>query len=178
MNGSTSCSPPDETTRRSATTAPGSESLLGNPDFAIAPAQGPRGTERQDLPFDVGADLLFSNVRVNVEGDDDGRISACSCAWRRETQTFYVVKVDGAYRILAIAAQLGRSRQGAGAHRREGFRRRTALARLGAAGTAAVEYGRSARGPELRARLDGRCGDRRCGRAIRCGHVVSRQRHG
>ena len=49
------------------------------------------GLTRQELPADVGADLLFSNVRVNVEGDDAVgyrvRLRAAG-----ETQTFYVIK--------------------------------------------------------------------------------------
>ena len=60
------------------------------------------GLTRQELPVEVGADLLFSNVRVNVEGDDAGgyrvRLRAAG-----ETQSFFVVREDGAYRILTVA---------------------------------------------------------------------------
>ncbi len=60
------------------------------------------GLTRQELPVEVGADLLFSNVRVNVEGDDAGgyrvRLRAAG-----ETQSFFVVREDDAYRILTVA---------------------------------------------------------------------------
>ena len=60
------------------------------------------GLTRQELPVEVGADLLFSNVRVTVEGDDAAgyrvRLRAAG-----ETQSFYVVREDGAYRILTVA---------------------------------------------------------------------------
>jgi hypothetical protein len=54
----------------------------------------------------VGADLLFSNVRVNVEGDDAVgyrvRLRAAG-----ETQSLFVIQEDGAYRVLTIAPKLG-----------------------------------------------------------------------
>ena len=54
----------------------------------------------------MGADLLFSNVRVNVEGDDavGYRVQLRAAG---ETQSFYVVKEDGAYRILTVAPMAG-----------------------------------------------------------------------
>ena len=57
------------------------------------------GLVKADLPFEVGADMLFSNVRVNVEGDDaiGYRVQLRAAG---ELQSFYVVKEDGAYRIL------------------------------------------------------------------------------
>ncbi len=86
--------------------APGSESLLESADFALARRAIIMGLRKQDLPFDVGADILFSNLRVNVEGDDAGGYRV-QLRMTGETQTFYVVKFDGGYRILALAAQLG-----------------------------------------------------------------------
>jgi hypothetical protein len=64
------------------------------------------GLTRQELPFEVGADLLFSNVRVNVEGDDalGYRVQLRAAG---DTQTFYVIKEDGAYRILTVAPFVG-----------------------------------------------------------------------
>lgn len=61
---------------------------------------------KQELPTDVGVDLLFSNVRVNVEGDDalGYRVQLRAAG---DTQTFYVVKEDGAYRILTVAPMVG-----------------------------------------------------------------------
>jgi hypothetical protein len=61
---------------------------------------------KQDLPVDVGVDLLFSNARVNVEGDDalGYRVQLRAAG---ETQSFYVVKEDGAYRILTVAPMVG-----------------------------------------------------------------------
>jgi len=64
------------------------------------------GLTRQDLPPEVGADLLFSNVRVNVEGDDASGYSVQLRA-AGDTQSFYVVKEDGAYRILTVAPMVG-----------------------------------------------------------------------
>ena len=63
------------------------------------------GLTRQELPVEVGADLLFSNVRVNVEGDDAGgyRVQLRAAG---ETQSFYVVREDGAYRILTVAPMM------------------------------------------------------------------------
>jgi hypothetical protein len=64
------------------------------------------GLTRQDLPVEVGMDLLFSNVRVNLEGDDalGYRVQLRAAG---ETQTFYVVKERGAYRILTVAPMIG-----------------------------------------------------------------------
>ncbi|HET9865391.1 MAG TPA: hypothetical protein VFP37_18280, partial [Steroidobacteraceae bacterium] len=64
------------------------------------------GLTRQELPFEVAVDLLFSNVRVNVEGDDalGYRVQLRAAG---DVQTFYVVKEDGAYRILTVAPFVG-----------------------------------------------------------------------
>ncbi len=64
------------------------------------------GLTKQDLPVEVGVDLLFSNVRVNVEGDDalGYRVQLRAAG---ETQSFYVVKEGGAYRILTVAPMVG-----------------------------------------------------------------------
>lgn len=64
------------------------------------------GLARQELPHEVGADLLFSNARVNVDGDDAGgyRVQLRTSG---EVQTFYVVREDGAYRILTVAPLVG-----------------------------------------------------------------------
>ena len=64
------------------------------------------GLARQELPHEVGADLLFSNARVTVDGDDAGGYRVQLRAGG-ETQTFYVVREDGAYRILAVAPLVG-----------------------------------------------------------------------
>jgi tetratricopeptide (TPR) repeat protein len=64
------------------------------------------GLRNQDLPYEVTTDILFSNVRVNVEGDDPGGYRV-QLRMTGETQTFYVVKVDGAYRILTAGSLLG-----------------------------------------------------------------------
>ena len=45
-------------------------------------------------------------MRVNVEGDDAGGYRV-QLRMTGETQTFYVVKLGGAYRILAMASLLG-----------------------------------------------------------------------
>ena len=64
------------------------------------------GLTKQDLPVEVGVDLLFSNVRVNVEGDDalGYRVQLRAAG---ETQSFYVVKENGTYRILTVAPMVG-----------------------------------------------------------------------
>ncbi len=64
------------------------------------------GLTKQDLPTEVGVDLLFSNVRVIVEGDDAHgyRVQLRAAG---DTQSFYVVKEDGAYRILTVAPMVG-----------------------------------------------------------------------
>jgi len=71
-------------------------------DFSRAQRNIVSGLMRQELPVEVSADLLFSNVRVNVEGDDAAgyrvRLRAAG-----ESQSFYVVREDGAYRILTVA---------------------------------------------------------------------------
>jgi hypothetical protein len=81
--------------------------LLANPDdFERAQRGIINGLTRQELPFEVGADLLFSNVRVNVDGDDalGYRVQLRAAG---ESQSFYVVKEDGAYRILTVAPMVG-----------------------------------------------------------------------
>jgi hypothetical protein len=64
------------------------------------------GLTKQDLPTEVGVDLLFSNVRVHVEGDDSlgYRVQLRAAG---DTQSFYVVNEDGAYRILTVAPMVG-----------------------------------------------------------------------
>ena len=61
---------------------------------------------KQELPFEAGADLLFSNARVNVEGDDaiGYRVQLRAAG---EVRSFYVVKEDGAYRLLTVAPMAG-----------------------------------------------------------------------
>jgi len=75
-------------------------------DFDRAQRTMIAGLTRQDLPPEVGADLLFSNVRVNVDGDDATgyRVQLRAAG---DTQSFYVVKEDGAYRILTVAPMVG-----------------------------------------------------------------------
>jgi predicted Zn-dependent protease len=80
--------------------------LANTDDFARAQRGIINGLTRQELPFEVGADLLFSNVRVNVEGDDAQgyRVQLRAAG---TTQNFYVVREDGAYRILTVAPIAG-----------------------------------------------------------------------
>jgi Flp pilus assembly protein TadD len=83
-----------------------SAALDGLPVFERAQRALLAGLARQDLPRAVGADLLFSNARVNVDGDDAGgyRVQLRSGG---DAQTFYVVFEDGQYRILTIAPLVG-----------------------------------------------------------------------
>ena len=76
-------------------------------DFERAQRAMINGLTRQDLPFEVGADLLFSNVRVNVEGDDalGYRVQLRASG---DTETFYVVKEDGA-EISQLVLEANRS---------------------------------------------------------------------
>jgi hypothetical protein len=64
------------------------------------------GLAKQDVPFEVGTDLLYGNARVNVEGDDAFGYRVQLRAGG-ETQNYYVVKEDGAYRILTLAPLVG-----------------------------------------------------------------------
>jgi len=77
-----------------------------NSDFERAQRLMINGLTRQELPFDVGADLLVSNVRVNVEGDDalGYRVQLRAAG---DTQSFYVVKEDGSYKLLTVAPMVG-----------------------------------------------------------------------
>lgn len=61
---------------------------------------------RQELPFEAGADLLFSNARVNVEGDDAQGYRVQVRAGG-EARSFYVVREDGAYKLLTVAPMVG-----------------------------------------------------------------------
>jgi tetratricopeptide (TPR) repeat protein len=83
-----------------------SASFADTIDFSRAQRNIIAGLTRQELPMDVGADLLFSNVRVNVEGDDATgyrvRLRAAG-----DTQSFYVVRENGAYRLLTVAPMMG-----------------------------------------------------------------------
>jgi len=83
-----------------------SEALADSIDFERAQRVIIAGLTRQDLPPEVGADLLFSNVRVNVEGEDTVgyRVQLRAAG---ETQTFYVVNEGGAFRILTVAPMMG-----------------------------------------------------------------------
>jgi hypothetical protein len=82
------------------------QSFANADDFRRAQRALINALTRQELPFEVGADLLFSNVRVNVEGDDalGYRVQLRAAG---ELQSFYVVREDGAYRILAVAPMVG-----------------------------------------------------------------------
>ena len=77
-----------------------------NGDYERAQRLMINGLTRQELPFDVGADLLVSNVRVNVEGDDalGYRVQLRAAG---DTQSFYVVKEDGSYKLLTVAPMVG-----------------------------------------------------------------------
>ena len=86
--------------------APGSEYIVDSPDFIAARRGIVAGLRKQDLPFEVTTDILFSNVRVNVEGDDAGGYRV-QLRVTGETLTFYVVKAGGAYRILSAESLLG-----------------------------------------------------------------------
>ena len=88
-------------------------------DFERAQRLMINGLTRQELPFEVGADLLVSNVRVNVEGDDalGYRVQLRAAG---DTQSFYVVKEGGSYRTAdRRAAGRAAGADGAGAHRRQ-----------------------------------------------------------
>ncbi|MEO8064248.1 MAG: DUF3857 domain-containing protein [Pseudomonadota bacterium] len=82
------------------------QSQANTDDFRRAQRGLINGLTRQELPFEVGADLLFSNVRVIVEGDDalGYRVQLRAAG---ESQSFYVVREDGAYRILTVAPMVG-----------------------------------------------------------------------
>ncbi|HYJ40139.1 MAG TPA: DUF3857 domain-containing protein [Steroidobacteraceae bacterium] len=86
--------------------APGSEFLVDSPEFVAARRGIVTGLRNQDLPYEVTTDILFSNVRVSVEGDDPGGYRV-QLRMTGETQTFYVVKVGGDYRILTAESLLG-----------------------------------------------------------------------
>ena len=86
--------------------APGSEFVVASPDFVAARRGIISGQRKQDLPYEVASDILFSNVRVNVEGDDAGGYRV-QLRMTGDTQTFYVVKVGAAYRILSTESLLG-----------------------------------------------------------------------
>ena len=83
-----------------------SASSADNNDFERAQRLMINGLTRQELPFEVGSDLLVSNVRVNVEGDDalGYRVQLRAAG---DTQSFYVVKEDGRYRMLTVAPMVG-----------------------------------------------------------------------
>jgi transglutaminase-like putative cysteine protease len=61
---------------------------------------------RQDAPADVTADLMFTNLRVTVEGDD-------ARGYRAQLRNaglgtnYYVVREDGAYKLLARGGFVG-----------------------------------------------------------------------
>jgi len=86
--------------------APGSEVLIEGKDSAVARRMLIASLARQDIPIEVAADLMFSNMRVNVEGDDAHGYRV-QLRTPGATQTFYVVSLAGTYRILAMAPTLG-----------------------------------------------------------------------
>ena len=65
---------------------------------------------RQEMPFNAAADLVYSNLRVAVEGDDTHGYRAALRA-NGNTYNYYVVRENGAYKLLAVSpliAPLGR----------------------------------------------------------------------
>jgi tetratricopeptide (TPR) repeat protein len=86
--------------------APGSEVLIEGKDSAVARRMLIASLARQDIPIEVAADLMFSNMRVNVEGDDAHGYRV-QLRTPGATQTIYVVSLAGTYRILAMAPTLG-----------------------------------------------------------------------
>jgi transglutaminase-like putative cysteine protease/tetratricopeptide (TPR) repeat protein len=86
--------------------APGSEFVVDSADFVAARRGIVAGLRKQDLPYEVTTDILFSNVRVNVEGDDPGGYRV-QLRMTGETQTFYVVRLGNVYRILTAESLLG-----------------------------------------------------------------------
>jgi tetratricopeptide (TPR) repeat protein len=83
-----------------------SRSNADNADYERAQRLMINGLTRQELPFEVGADLLVSNARVNVEGDDalGYRVQLRAAG---DTQSFYVVREAGGYRLLTVAPMVG-----------------------------------------------------------------------
>jgi hypothetical protein len=60
---------------------------------------------RSDAPLDVTADLMFSNLRLNIEGDDTHGYRA-QMRVGPVTQNFYVLNEGGSFRILAITGAI------------------------------------------------------------------------
>ena len=86
--------------------APGSEFVVDSPEFLAGRRGLIANLRKQDLPYEGGMDVLFSNMRVNVEGDDAGGYRV-QLRMVGDAQNFYVVKVGSTYRILAAESQLG-----------------------------------------------------------------------
>jgi transglutaminase-like putative cysteine protease len=61
---------------------------------------------RQEMPVAASADLVFANLRVTVEGDDARGYRAQLRNAGSDTN-YYVVREDGAYRLLARGSQVG-----------------------------------------------------------------------
>ena len=85
---------------------PGGDAPFDGMDSAQAQRVMIATLTKQDIPFEVAGDLLFSNVRPNVEGDDT-RGYRVQLRAPSQTQSFYVVKLDGTYRILTVTPNLG-----------------------------------------------------------------------
>jgi tetratricopeptide (TPR) repeat protein/transglutaminase-like putative cysteine protease len=85
---------------------PGADALLDGMDSSRAQRVMVAALAKQDIPFAVAGDLMFSNVRPVVEGDD-ARGYRVQLRSPSDTQTFYVISLDGAYRILTAKPNLG-----------------------------------------------------------------------
>ena len=107
---SRNCCPDNNDCDASACAAePTDGDLDGLAEFDVRSARSCIGLARQELPFEVGADLVFSNLRVTVEGDD-ARGYRAQLRAGGETQTFYFVAKNGSYQILTVARSSGRWR--------------------------------------------------------------------
>ena len=75
-------------------------------DYAMARRTLYTALTRQETPFDVAADLVYSNLRVTVEGDD-ARGYRAQVRGSGVAINYYVVREGNEYKLLAVGPMIG-----------------------------------------------------------------------
>jgi transglutaminase-like putative cysteine protease len=82
------------------------EGVQFNDDYDAARRALYAALTRQEAPFDVAADLVYGNLRVSVEGDD-ARGYRAQVRGSGTSVNYFVVREDGAYKLLAVSPMVG-----------------------------------------------------------------------
>jgi Flp pilus assembly protein TadD len=82
------------------------EGVDADEDYANARRAMYSALTRQEMPYDVAADLVYGNLRVTLEGDD-ARGYRAQVRGSGTSVNYFVVKEDSQYKLLAVSPMIG-----------------------------------------------------------------------